>query len=103
MKRIILAALVSLVVSGPAMSEQDGNYLYSKCSDPENTHVGYCLGYIEGVVDIYRGSKFYLERNVTLGQAQDIVKRWLANNPQYRHYGAPSLIAGALSQAFPCK
>jgi hypothetical protein len=39
---------------------------------------------------------------VTGSQVNDVAMKYLAEHPQQRHFSAPSLIAKALSEAFPC-
>ena len=115
MKHAIAAALVALVVSGSAWGDT-GNELYSQCQDGEKTNGaappawGYCLGYISGTFMATRGANkgvgrvtFCAPSKVTKGQVRDIVVKWLEDNPAQRHYMAPSLIASALSEAYPCK
>ena len=41
-------------------------------------------------------------RNITAGQAQDVVKRYLENNPEKRHFSADSLVINAVAQVWPC-
>jgi hypothetical protein len=43
------------------------------------------------------------DNRVTVGQLMDVVKLWLEKNPGKRHFSAPSLVAAALSEAFPCQ
>jgi hypothetical protein len=113
MKRILLAALVGLVVSGPAWGDMmDGNKLFPFCRDAEKDYYsnGFCDGYITGVYDALQGKgkglngvTFCPPNGVTIGQLSDIVKKWLVDNPQHRHFVADSLLVAALSEAFPCK
>jgi hypothetical protein len=113
MTRILAAALVALAVSGPAWADiLDGNILHKVCADEDNPiNQGICLGFSVGVFDalddldeIPGGFKFCPpSTSITGGQVSDIVTLWLANNPQYRHKNADSLVAAALSEAFPCK
>jgi len=48
------------------------------------------------------GWKACVPKNVTISQTKDVVTRWLANNPERRHYSADSLVAWALAEGFPC-
>jgi hypothetical protein len=32
----------------------------------------------------------------------DVVRLWLRDHPENRHYGAPSIVAQALKEKFPC-
>jgi hypothetical protein len=41
--------------------------------------------------------------NTPRGTKLEIVKRFLDQHPELRHYGASSLVAEALAEAFPCQ
>jgi hypothetical protein len=43
------------------------------------------------------------DRNVTTGQAADVVIRFLRDHPGVRNNSAASLARVALKEAFPCK
>jgi hypothetical protein len=111
MKRVIAAMLVSLVVSDPAWGASfDGNLLYSYCKSKHLTAQGFCNGYIQGVGvlngaadDRFGGLRFCLPNGVNLSQQQDVVVKWLSENPQERHHPASYVVIRALDQAFPCK
>jgi hypothetical protein len=40
---------------------------------------------------------------VSAGQLVEVVKKWLREHPENWHYGADSLVAAALQEAFPCR
>ena len=40
---------------------------------------------------------------VRSGQLEDIVKKFLTNKPEIRHFSAASLVGAAMANAFPCK
>ena len=73
-----------------------GNDLWSRCSDDNTYQSGLCQGFVTGIADAMA---------VTEGQALDVVKRFLGQHPAERHEEAVSLslVAQALSEAFPCK
>jgi hypothetical protein len=115
MKRAFLAALIALVVSGPALGA-DGNSLHEWCQGTatddykRGLQYGACGAYIFGVIESSKGIKkgvgkivFCPHKGVLAQQVRDIVKKWLEDNPEYRHLNAAHLVAAALANAFPCK
>ena len=122
MTRIIIAALFALLVSGPVWAEKDvdvwsGIYWYKNCSNPNDTDILLCLGFITGLVD---GQAFlenlYVKRNgtftkfapycvpdgVDIGQRKDIFVKFLRDHPEKRQGRASVLFAQATRKAF-CK
>ncbi len=109
MKQIFIAALVGVLVSGPVWAGEfdSGNFLLSTCQGKDKS---YCMGYILGVYDSLKGPNkgfkeytFCTSGAVNMGQINDVVKKWLEDNPSQRHLAAHSLIAAALNKAFPCR
>lgn len=105
--------LISLFASPVWAAFENGNELHEACKNDQSFDnksffdSTYCAAYIIGVADVVAtenvyGYKVCFPRNVSSGQVQDVVKQWLANNPHERHYTASSLVAAALSEAFPC-
>jgi hypothetical protein len=94
----------------------DGNKLYEwsraesnrPSSRREDFNDGMFYGYVAGVFDAdYPRAKqgelaYCAPRGVTIAQVADIVRKYLADNPQLRHHGANNLISGALNLAWPC-
>lgn len=84
----------------------NGNELWKYLNDTDYFSKGHSLGYITGVFDAYRGTHHCPPANgggITAGQVQDIVKQYLAANPQIRNIGADLLIMMALAQTWPCQ
>jgi hypothetical protein len=112
MKRLILAVLVVCAVSPAWGGEvfQLGNGLHKICQSKSVYNSGYCDGYMSGVADALQGANkgvggntFCHPKGVTVGQLSDVAKLWLSQNPKYRHFTGHSVVARALSEAFPCK
>lgn len=89
---------------------KDGNTLYSRCKKgPENVEFAYCVGYIVGVIDtmdLAQGDKseiLCLPPGVKIGQARDVVEKYLTDHPERRHLPSARLVAEAISKAFPCR
>jgi hypothetical protein len=90
-----------------------GNTLLAKCLESQNHE---CIGYIEGVLDMYNfieeaeemnlkkpGNRpFCIPDAVTLQQLIDTVVQFLKNHPAQRHHDAASELAGAFMEGFPC-
>jgi hypothetical protein len=104
----LLLVLMLLFASPVRAGFDSGNSLHNACSGSEGEYgKAYCMGYSVGVADIMvyttlDGWKACIPEGATRGQVMDIVTRWLANNPQKRHYNASGLVAQALEEAFPC-
>lgn len=100
MKKLIVGLLfVPCMASAEFM---DGNGLLSKMNDVEYLPRMVALGYVQGVADVYHGTKICAPANMTAGQARDVVKHYLEVNPDKRHFAADSLVLNALAQVWPC-
>ena len=114
MKRIILAALVGVLVSGLVWATS-GNDLQKTClSEKGDFDNGICLGFIKGITEMiitlrsiggltvrFRGICIP-EGKFTVGQGADVVKKYLADNPAKRHLSASFLVMAAMRNSFPC-
>jgi hypothetical protein len=67
-------------------------------------------GYVAGVNDSHNffvascslpARSFCTPTQVTVGQVTDVVCKYLADNPQHRHYGGALLVVHAIAEAFP--
>ncbi len=92
-----------------------GNELWTHCvsADPNSQYFnplnsGICVGVVTAIADtlatygVY-GFRACFPAHSTRGQAEDVVKRYLDQHPEKRHYVAADLVAMALAEAFPCK
>lgn len=118
-KYLIRSALMSLLLTvalvlpprvASATTFFSGNTLYDYCKADPHDRVAYgtCVGYIAGVADAMETGPLYtwkacVPRSAAMGQPYDVVLRSLRAHPEWRHFTAPSLVAHALSEAFPCK
>ena len=112
-----LAAAVATVVALaclPASAQEvvrfySGNDLWSECTNNGDSQFGICLGYVMGITDVMStgsailGWRACLPLQVAATLAQDVVKQYLEQHPERRHYAAAGLVAEALAGAFPCK
>ena len=68
-----------------------------------------CTGFIVGVSDamanrnVVFNFRACVPEPATIRQVRDVAIRHLEQNPDRRHLGASSLVAKALSEAFPCR
>jgi hypothetical protein len=113
-----ISLLIGLTLAQPRISLaqgfQTGNQLLSNCTSSEGTATYYqeqamCAGYIAGVADALNSlsasvpeAKLACFPSVPLGQARDVVIRYLQENPGKRHYSAGAIAWTALRMAFPC-
>ena len=102
-----LSLIITLLFASPVRAEFiNGNILHERCSGDDYGKI-YCMGYSAAVSDVMEtqvvaGWTACVSKNANVAQVTDIVTRWLANNPQKRHYAANGLIAQALAETFPC-
>lgn len=90
-----------------------GNELLSACEEMNEAikyqQLGWCRGYIVGIADAMspgnsvNGYKAKFTAGITVQQLTDVVLKFLREHPEDRHYSAGSLVAEALSKAFPSK
>ncbi len=115
------ALIASVVVAASVLAGADeavgysGNELWADCQNQKPvTTAEYaidasCTSYIKAVADVMSGGDSVSSRRacfssgITVGQTRDVVAKWLKANPQHRHYTAHSIVAGVLSDAFPCR
>jgi hypothetical protein len=126
MRKILLLALfvtapvLSQVRTGSGDTYVNGNKLLHDCSSSATDQL-YCAGYIAGASDtdmkwrilmaqIANGDRNFssalsqtcITKDVTLGQVQDVVVKYLVAHPETRHYSAGYLVGLAVQEAFPC-
>lgn len=116
MFRTFLTVAVWFVVNSPASANGfvSGNKLYEYCRASDGTYESIaCFNYIIGAADVFLGASQFNEAvfgwrvcppgGLTQGQIEDIVVRWLRENPSDRHYSAVSAVGEALATSFPCR
>lgn len=110
---ILALACLPASARGPqdARTYLSGNDLWTECSATDGYNLGFCLGFVVGIADAMQGTsaglssgRVCIPSQVTGEQALDVVvKRYLAQHPEGRHYTAASITTDALAAAFPCK
>jgi hypothetical protein len=98
----VFAMVFAASVSAQASNVFDtGNELLSMCGSSQGRP--YCLGTAAGYSDMLQTmGETCADKNVTRGQAADVVIRFLRDHPEVRNRSAPSLARSALKEAFPC-
>ena len=105
MRVITIVALCVATVPCAGAGFDTGNSLLRSCMS-ENLNL--CLGYTSAISDamgdggIVRGRIACIPVGVTRGQVEDVAVQFLKQHPEKRHFAADSLVAQALSKAFPC-
>jgi Rap1a immunity proteins len=116
MKHLFYAvALLTLAVglSSPNIARAEywsDNDLLTYCRANDGTfEKGACMGYILGIADTLAAGgrignfRACITGGVSIGQLADTVTHFLTTSRDIKHGGASTLIASALSDAFPCK
>jgi hypothetical protein len=103
MKSLLIISLFFI----PSLSQAEfkgGNELKSSCNaTSSNVEQAICLGYVMAVADIYINKQICLPKNVTAGQAKDVVLKYLNGYPERLHFSADSLVLDSLKNTFPCR
>ena len=116
--RILGAALALMLLSSPASAAFSGSVFKWFCDAyPDQTEPyrsGVCFGYTVAVADVLgidapgierqkiAGWSACLPEAVTNSQAVEVTIKFLNDHPELLHLEAESLVAMALSKAFPC-
>jgi hypothetical protein len=119
MKRIILAAMVGVLVSGPAWSKDvdplSGNFWLKTCTSTVEKVMEHCLGFVYGLSEglmVFEGtyikvgdsyekvSSYCMPDGLNLGQLKDILVKFLRDHPEKRHERVSVLFSEATRKAF---
>ncbi len=118
---IVTVMLFTLLYVGQAVGVESGGYFESgsrlngrmqadnrvlerKANGGDGIDSGYVLGYIMGVTDTLLSLKVLcLPESVKKGQIVDVVKKYLKDHLEQRHYSGVDLVAEALTPTSSCK
>ncbi len=103
MKRILL--MISLLTFSTFSNAEfyTGNDLKQKCAAPSHIDDAICMGYVTGIYDaLVSQGALCSGGGVTIGQLQEIVKKYFNEHPERLHFTAQSLVRSSLREAFPC-
>jgi hypothetical protein len=103
---------MALVLALPAEAEYlSGAELFDHCLSPRSSAEATCLGYVAGVADLVIAyeteadpalKQLCIPATATPEKLLDIVRKYLAANPEQRSQTAHLLVFSALRKAFPC-
>jgi hypothetical protein len=100
--------LLAMLLCVPILAHADfwtGNDLYNRQTSTDSMERVQAFGYVIGVYDVGVNAIFcpITERGITVGQVNDMVRLWLANNPQRRNEPAERLVLEVYKQTWPCQ
>lgn len=108
MIELMAMALASAVPQSSTIGLIDGNAVMVFCDGDSRGKLA-CTAWLRGTLDMAQVAQarsgtceFELPRGVSLDQAQDVIVKWLKDNPAQRHHSAALLALRALGEAFPC-
>lgn len=79
-----------------------GNDLLDRMDSSNNFRSGIATGYVLGVMDTMTGITICPPSGVTIGQVNDIIQKYLRDNPQHRHLAADVIVETVMKTRFPC-
>ena len=100
MKKAIFALVMLASVSAHA-EFRTGNELHSQLNGTHGQQM-LSLGYVMGVADALRSVTICPPETLTAGQASDMVKKYLEDNPAVRHLAGDAIVNRVLSSVWPC-
>lgn len=114
MKKLLLVGMLGLSFSASAyfyngnkLNELRGSYSIAKDRKASVSNIqdaGMFAGYVVAVFDFGDEAKLFCSPDsVTVGQATDIVEKYLIDHPEERSEQAFIIAMNALKAAFPCK
>ena len=112
MKRLVLLTAFSAALAWAqpvAAGHASGQTLHGLCVSPSQYSRGFCAGYVLAIADaLARGAAVdgwtaCPPESVGVGRLRELVVTYMARRPESRHLKGESLVARALSEAFPCK
>jgi hypothetical protein len=98
---VVLLSFTAFGVNEGAPDKLDGNELAVSCREStQGFDAGYCLGIVEGVLSTSK--KVCNHQAITLGEAADVVDKYIQNNPDKLNKRDAVIVREALSQKYPC-
>jgi len=112
--RLILAALLLILSVNADAQYVSGNTLHELCrhNETEADFDPACVWFITGALDMYIALKyttnvpepaFCMPENAIRRQSVDVVRDYLENHPENRHFDAIVIILASMAIAFPCE
>ena len=104
------AMLVATTSAGLCGGFKDGSELLFQCADKDGSiNSAICLGYVSAMADasscgqVVNGFSWKAPEEVSAGQLQKVVTKWLNEHTDSLQFVASGLVANALQDAYPCK
>ncbi|MGO8921125.1 MAG: Rap1a/Tai family immunity protein [Stellaceae bacterium] len=109
-KDVLAAALVAVAFPAYAQSGMSGYNLQQACNSNDPVLINACTLYASGFVDglwtgqilVREGHAVCPPAGVSTGQAVEVEKKFLNDNPQELHRPASEMITAAIVLAWPC-
>jgi Rap1a immunity proteins len=106
--RALAVAVCCCFLTEATKAYESGNELWSLCR--QNDAEAFCSGYIIGVLEAFDALSaakklkvpWCFSAGVVNSQIIDVVKLYLRDHPETRHYTGPTLVMLALEEKFPC-
>jgi hypothetical protein len=110
MRAIFLITILALVgISNHAHADSyTGNDLLKLCTSASANDQGFCIGYSVGVfeeirlINVLRKTPDCVPAGVTYGQVEDVIIKYLKDNPADRNAAAVFLTTAAIGEAWKC-
>lgn len=107
MKRLFLALLVTVPLLAQTSLRQDAftlrQWLVERNSPQHVTEGSWATGYITGIADALDNSAFCIPNTATAGELNEVVIKYLTDNPTRLHQHRSVVVGLALADAYPCK
>ena len=100
MKKAIFGLAILASVSAHA-EFRTGNKLLAQMNGTHGEQM-LSLGYVMGVADALSGVTTCPPETLAAGQASDMVKKYLEDNPSVRHLAGDAIVNRVLSSVWPC-
>ncbi len=101
--KLIFTIILSIFSTFSYAQFYSGNDLKQKCAAPSYTDEAICMGYVTGVYDTLKSQGTICSSGgVTVGQLQEIVKKYFVQYPERLHFTAESLVRSSFREVFPC-
>jgi hypothetical protein len=99
---IVLIFLCATNTFAFTYSARTGNEYYSFLKSPETVDSLMAMEFMFGVIDT-KITTYCIPSGVTPGQLQEIVTKYIEQQPEKRHLVAAMLIEAAIKKSFPCR
>ena len=116
MNNAVMAIALLLLSAAASGQEKDGPHVWTSGTDlvaqcgnvQDQFSTGSCMGYVVAAAEIadsgrLKGYHSCIPKNVSKGQLQDVVNKYLAKHKDQLDYIGYQIVVVALVEAYPCK